>query len=116
MEISVVTRHSLNVNGGNDKVRYFIGGNYYYETGSFDNLNFKKYSIRSNIDANITKDLKVSLNLSMDTRNDHKPYWKWDNDNDNMNNLYNGLLRRGLLPLILTESPIKPIWHDTRWK
>ena len=54
----VVTRHSLNVNGGNDKVRYFIGGNYYYETGSFDNLNFKKYSIRSNIDANITKDLK----------------------------------------------------------
>lgn len=52
----------------------------------------------------------------MDTRNDHKPYWKWDNDNDNMNNLYNGLLRRGLLPLILTENPTEPIWHGTRWK
>ena len=101
----VVTRHSLNVNGGNDKVRYFIGGNYYYETGSFDNLNFKKYSIRSNIDANITKDLKVSLNLSMDTRNDHKPYWKWDNDNDNMNNLYNGLLRRGLFAPYIDGKP-----------
>ena len=109
----VVTRHSLNVNGGNDKVRYFIGGNYYYETGSFDNLNFKKYSIRSNIDANITKDLKVSLNLSMDTRNDHKPYWKWDNDNDNMNNLYNGLLRRGLFAPYIDGIPIGTYlaWH-----
>lgn len=61
----VVTRHSLNVNGGNDKVRYFIGGNYYYETGSFDNLNFKKYSIRSSVEANITKDLKASLSFNI---------------------------------------------------
>lgn len=109
----IVTRHSLNVSGGNDKVRYFIGGNYYYETGSFDNLNFKKYSVRSNIEANITKDLKVSLNLNMDTRNDRKPYWKWDNDNDNMNNLYNGLLRRGLFAPYIDGKPNGTFlaWH-----
>ena len=101
----VVTRHSLNVNGGNDKVRYFIGGNYYYETGSFDNLNFKKYSIRSSVEANITKDLKASLSFNTDTRNDHKPYWKWDNDNDNMNNLYNGLLRRGIFAPYIDGKP-----------
>mgnify|MGYP000711267508 CR=1 FL=1 len=100
----VVTRHSLNVNGGNDKVRYFIGGNYYYETGSFDNLNFKKYSIRSSVEANITKDLKASLSFNTDTRNDHKPYWKWDNDNDN-NNLYNGLLRRGIFAPYIDGKP-----------
>ena len=100
----VVTRHSLNVNGGNDKVRYFIGGNYYYETGSFDNLNFKKYSIRSSVEANITKDLKASLSFNTDTRNDHKPYWKWDNDNDN-NNLYNRLLRRGIFAPYIDGKP-----------
>lgn len=101
----VVTRHSLNVNGGNDKVRYFIGGNYYYETGSFDNLNFKKYSIRSSVEANITKDLKASLSFNTDTRNDHKPYWKWDSDNDNMANLYNGLLRRGIFAPYIDGKP-----------
>ena len=109
----IVTRHSLNVNGGNDRVQYFIGGNYYYETGSFDNLNFKKYSIRSNIDVNIIKGLKASLHLNMDTRNDRKPYWKWDNDNDNMGNLYNGLLRRGLFAPYIDGKPNGTFlaWH-----
>ena len=81
-EQPLVTRHSLNVSGGNEKVRYFVGGSYYYETGSFENLSFKKYNLRSNIEANITKDLIASLNLNMDLRNDHKPYWRWDNEND----------------------------------
>lgn len=109
----VVTRHSVNVSGGNEWVRYFIGGNYYYETGSFKNLNFKKYSFRSNIDANITKDLVVSLGLSTDSRNDHKPYWKWDNDNDNMANLFQGLLRRGLYIPYIDGKPNGTIlkWH-----
>lgn len=90
----LVTRHSINVNGGNDRVRYFIGGSYFYETGSFNNLNFKKYNLRSNIEANITKDLVATLNLSFDSRNDHKPYWRYDYDNDRMDNLYRGLLFR----------------------
>ena len=49
----LVTRHTMNVSGGNEKVRYFVGGSYFYETGSFDNLTFKKYNIRSNVEANI---------------------------------------------------------------
>lgn len=109
----LVTRHSVNVNGGNDKVRYFIGGNYYYETGSFDNLNFKKYSLRSNVEANITKDLIATLNINLDMRNDNKPFWKWDNDNDTMGNLYHGLLTRGLHSPYINGQPngtfIK--WH-----
>lgn len=101
----LLTRHSLNVNGGNETVRYFIAGNYYYETGSFDNLNFKKYSLRSNVEANITKDLKVSLNLNLDNRKDHKPFWKWDNDSDTMSDLYNGLLRRGMYAPYIDGKP-----------
>lgn len=109
----LVTRHSINVNGGNERVRYFVGGNYFYETGSFNNLNFKKYSLRSNIEANITKDLIASLNINLDSRNDHKPFWKWDNDSDTMGNLYNGLLMRGLHAPYIDGKPngtfIK--WH-----
>lgn len=112
----LVTRHSLNVSGGNDQVRYFVGGNYYYETGSFDNLNFKKYNLRGNIEANITKNLIATLNLNMDTRNDNKPYWRYDNDSDKMDNLYRGLLfRTGQVPPYVNDMATGSFveWHPT---
>lgn len=92
---TVLTRHTVNVAGGNDAVRYFVGGSYFYENGSLNNLNYEKYNLRSNLEANITKDLVASLNISMDTRDDHKPYWQHDNDSKSLNNLYRGLLERG---------------------
>lgn len=110
----LVSRHSLNVSGGNERVRYFIGGNYFYETGSFDDLSFKKYNLRSNLEANITKDLVVALNLNMDTRNDDKPYWRYDNDSDKMDNLYRGLLfRTGQVPPYINGKPTGSFveWH-----
>lgn len=103
----LLTRHSINVSGGNDRVRYFIGGNYYYETGSLKNLSFKKYNLRSNLEANITKDLIATLNINMDIRNDHKPYWKYDKDNDTMYDLFNGLLfRTGQVPPYIDGRPV----------
>ena len=110
----LVTRHSLNVSGGNERVRYFIGGNYYYETGSFDNLSFKKYNLRSNVEANITKDLIATLNLNTDIRNDHKPYWRYDYDSDTMSDLYKALLfRTGMVPPYMNGLPMGSFveWH-----
>lgn len=110
----IVTRHSLNVSGGNEQVRYFVGGNYFYETGSFDNLSFKKYNLRANLEANITKDLIASLGLNMDVRNDDKPYWEYDDDSDKMDNLYRGLLfRTGMVPPYVDGKPTGSFveWH-----
>ncbi len=110
----IVTRHSLNVSGGNERVRYFVGGNYYYETGSFNHLSFKKYNLRSNIEANITKDLIATLNLNMDTRTDNKPFWRYDNDSDQMKDLYKGLLfRTGQVPPYVNGLPTGSFveWH-----
>lgn len=91
---SLVTRHTVNVSGGNEAVRYFVGGSYFYENGTFKNLSYKKYNLRSNLEANITKDLVASLNINLDMRDDHKPFWKWDDDKETLNNLYRGLLQR----------------------
>jgi len=109
----VTTRHSINIDGGNEKVRYYIGGTYYYETGSFKNLDFKKYSIRSNVEVNITKDIIASLKINLDNRNDYKPFWKWDDDSDTMWNLYNGLLRRTLQVPYIDGKPNGTFmnWH-----
>jgi TonB-linked SusC/RagA family outer membrane protein len=88
----MLTQHSLNVSGGNQHVRYFIGGSEYYEKGGFDNMTFNKYTLRGNIEANITKNLIASLNLSLDNREDHKPYWKNDNDRDGLDDMWGSFL------------------------
>ena len=79
-----VSHHALNVAGGTDRVRYFLGGAYYYETGAFNNMTFDRYSLRANLEANITRDLIVGLDLNTDVRNDLKPYWANDQGSDSM--------------------------------
>lgn len=108
-----VTRNSLNVSGGSEKVRYFLGGTQFYETGSFKNLDFKKYSVRTNVEADITDHISAYVSLNMDNRDDDKPYWKWDNDSESMSNLYNGLLRRGLFEPYIDGKPNGTFiaWH-----
>ncbi|NLR67206.1 TonB-dependent receptor [Chitinophaga varians] len=90
----VTTRHSLSVSGGSARVRYFMNGTYFYATGSFNKLDFRKNTLRANVEADITSNLTASLNVSMDVRNDQKPYWRYDNDGDNMEDLYKAFLFR----------------------
>jgi TonB-linked SusC/RagA family outer membrane protein len=66
----VTTNHSVNVSGGSDKVRYFAGLTYYNETGAFKVLNYTKYSVRGNLEADITKNLKATLMFNTDNSND----------------------------------------------
>lgn len=60
------TRHSLALNGGNEVVRYYVSGDYSYQEPLYKNtsLNFQTYQIRSNIDAQIFRDLKVSVDIA----------------------------------------------------
>ncbi|HET9570751.1 MAG TPA: TonB-dependent receptor [Bacteroidales bacterium] len=107
------TRHTLNVTGGSEAVRYFIGGSYYYDKGSFSNLSYNKYNLRASVEANITKNLTASLNLSTDNRNDVKPNWKSDGERDRMNDLYKGmLLRTKFIPSMINGLPV---WNGIEW-
>jgi TonB-linked SusC/RagA family outer membrane protein len=106
----MLTQHSLNVSGGNQHVRYFVGGSTYYETGGFDNMNFKKYTLRGNIEANITENLLATLNLNIDSRNDHKPYWVNDQDRDTMDDTWSSflLLTSAFFPPYIDGQPVRP--------
>ena len=57
-------RHNISVNGGGEKSRYFISTGYLDQKGLFEAAGYKQYSLRSNLDAEISKNLKVSLNLN----------------------------------------------------
>ncbi|HEX4957588.1 MAG TPA: SusC/RagA family TonB-linked outer membrane protein [Lacibacter sp.] len=52
----------LNVSGGNDKTKFFIGGVVTNEDGIVRRTGFERYSIRANIDHKISKNLNFSVN------------------------------------------------------
>jgi TonB-linked SusC/RagA family outer membrane protein len=103
----VVNHHSLNVAGGNEHVRYFMGGSYHYETGIFDNINYRQYTLRGNIEANITKNLIASLNLNMDNRLMRRSEWRYDSGNNTQYDLFKALLMRtGQTPPYVNGLPV----------
>jgi TonB-linked SusC/RagA family outer membrane protein len=59
-------QHSLAINGGTDNVKYYVSLGTIYQDGLYKNgaTKYKQYNFRSNVDANVTKDFKVSLSLS----------------------------------------------------
>ncbi|MDR1600839.1 MAG: TonB-dependent receptor [Tannerella sp.] len=59
-----VQNHQLSVSGGSAKTRYAISGNWFGQDGIVRNTDFKRLSIRANIDAQVYDRLKVGLNLT----------------------------------------------------
>lgn len=63
------TEHNISVRGGTDKVKYYVSGRYLYKEGIFDNVAediYNSFSLRSKIDAKITKWLTYSNSLSFE--------------------------------------------------
>ncbi|SHN40906.1 TonB-dependent receptor [Chitinophaga sp. CF418] len=60
------SQHSLSVNGGSDNVRYYVSLGMIKQDGIYKHgvTDYNQYNFRSNIDADVTKRLKVSLYLS----------------------------------------------------
>lgn len=59
-----IQRHSVSMSGGSKNIKYFTSFGVLNQDGSIPNLNYKSYTYRVNIDADITKTTKLSLNLS----------------------------------------------------
>lgn len=59
-------QHNISVKGGTDKVSYYINGGYnsqesFWKTNS---NNYKRYNLRTNLDAEVIKGLKVAVKLN----------------------------------------------------
>ena len=59
-------RHNLNLNGGNEGVRYFVSAGFLNQGSNYtsDVLNYKQYNLRANIDANITDKLTLQVSIA----------------------------------------------------
>jgi TonB-linked SusC/RagA family outer membrane protein len=57
----IMQNHSLGVQGGNDKTKFFVSAGYFSDFGISKGLDYTRYSLRANIDHEVNKNLKFGL-------------------------------------------------------
>ena len=57
-------QHQIGAQGGTDKVKYYVSAGYMNQEGTIIGSEFSRFSLRSNIDAELKKWLKLGLNVS----------------------------------------------------
>jgi TonB-linked SusC/RagA family outer membrane protein len=72
------TQHNLNISGGTEKVKYFVSGGFFKQSGLFNgdlvpdfdaNRVYNRYNFRSNFNFDITKRLRMSMDISSQSEN-----------------------------------------------
>lgn len=59
-----IAQYAASAYGGNERMRYGLSGEYLDQEGVVIGSDFKRYSLRANLDAKLTKRLSVKLNLN----------------------------------------------------
>lgn len=62
--VSPMSDINLSISGGSDKMRIYTSLGYLNQEGVMLNTGFERFSLRTNIDANVTDRLKVGVNLA----------------------------------------------------
>lgn len=64
-------QHQLSAQGGSDKVQYYVSGSYMDYQGTIIGSNFNRFSVRTNLDAQLKKWLKLGVNATYAITNDN---------------------------------------------
>ena len=75
-------KYMLSVNGGTDKITYYNMISYTDEKGSYQNLGYKKFNLRSNITAKLSDAISLNLNLAAFQQNTDRFYWPFSSSDD----------------------------------
>lgn len=60
-----VQSHQLSFSGGQGKTNYYFSGGYFSQTGTLIETNFKRYSLRANIDHQVKSWLKAGFSVNL---------------------------------------------------
>ncbi|MBQ7877280.1 MAG: TonB-dependent receptor [Bacteroidales bacterium] len=56
--------HQISASGGTEKVQYYVSGSYMDQEGTIIGSNFERFSVRTNLDAQLKKWLKLGVNAT----------------------------------------------------
>jgi TonB-linked SusC/RagA family outer membrane protein len=58
------TQNNITLRGGNESVKYFTSIGYLNQQGIIKGVGYERYNLRTNIDATVTKDFSISLDVA----------------------------------------------------
>lgn len=59
-----INQHNVRIQGGNDIIQYVVSGNFNDQDGTVANNDYKRYTLRSNVSASLTKWWKLSTTFN----------------------------------------------------
>ena len=69
-QTAIQHQHQVSAQGGTDKVQYYVSGNFMNQEGTIIGSNFRRYSVRANLDAQLKSWLKLGMSTTFSTTND----------------------------------------------
>ncbi|HTE26469.1 SusC/RagA family TonB-linked outer membrane protein [Flavitalea sp.] len=100
-----MSNYQLSISGGNDKSQYFISGGYQKQDGIIKSSSFDRYSLRVNLDNQLTSWLKLGNNLTISRTLSNSPTNVGNNDKFD-----------GIVAIALRRSPTLAIYNsDGTW-
>lgn len=71
LQTGTMQNYQLSVSGGTEKMHYLISGGYFDQKGIIINSGYSRYNLRTNIDTELSRKLKLgtNINLSFSNRN-----------------------------------------------
>lgn len=72
---SAQSNANLSISGGTENMRYFVSLDYKHQDGQYKNsaTYYNQYGFTSNVDAKVTKDIQISVNLAGRLQDKHYP-------------------------------------------
>ncbi len=62
--IGSTMNHNITATGGNEKVKFFSSLGTFVQKGNVENFNYRRYSLRTNVDAQLTDNLSLTVNVA----------------------------------------------------
>ncbi len=105
-EFAPQSQHNINVRGGTDRVKYFVSAGWFHQDGMLrsDDIKHDRYSLRSNIDVELTQKLNMRIDLSVTNQDYIGPRANLQNMSARERGDWNGIMMR-----IFRHRPFYPI-------
>lgn len=88
-------QHTISAQGGSEKVQYFVSGSFLDQDGTLIGTNFRRFSVRSNLDAQLKEWLKLGMSTTYSNTNERLQRAEGD---------------EGIITYSLTSLPDVPIY------
>lgn len=69
-----IAKHNLSIAGGSEKTSFYLSGAYSQNNGIMKSTDVKKYELRLNLDHQVSKKIKVGVNLAATWQDTNEPF------------------------------------------